>query len=555
MRTFRHAIALAFLVTASWITSSVGFGQTPEKPVAVVSIAPLDRLMQDFTYLARSCGAATFAGVGKVMVEQYTEGLDRSRPLGIAVHWTDNQPVPIVFLPVADRKVFFTALARASLVPDDLGGGLFAFDAGGQTIFAKDTGKWMIVARQEADLKAAPADPAASLGELPTRYDIALRMNVQALPADLREMAISQMKSGFERSLAEQGNQSPEEKAAAEEMGKATIAQMERIFNETDQVLFAISAAPANQRLQLDVGAQFVAGSDLAKQMEQHKTLTSDFTGLLIQGAAMSLRSTGLISDPDKAVSKNNIRTMSRQIDSKLDDSGSLPTANKEAVKKFLASLVSVLEKTIDGGKLDVGGAISLNESKVRGVFGTLIADGMQVESAVKEFVGSMGNNPDMPKFEFNYAKHQNVNLHKVSVPLKTDNPIVQKVFGSELRFVIGTGAKALFLALDPDGDNVIKSSLDRVAGNMNKSVTPGEMVVEVGQVLGFASELSPNPILTDATQTVQQSEGKDHIRVLSTLEPASKPQGMIYQIMIEEGVLKGIGTAVLAGQGGQAGF
>ncbi|MGN6134699.1 MAG: hypothetical protein ACTHOU_09365, partial [Aureliella sp.] len=431
--------------------------------------------------------------------------------------------------------------------PDDLGNGVYGFDANGRTIYAKDTGKWLMLSQQEEDFANAPADPGALLGDLPTRYDLAARINVQALPPQLREMAVNQMKAGFERSLAEQNDQSPEEKAAAEEVGKSTIQQLERLLNETEQVLFGWNATAASQKLQIDLGAQFTEGSELAGQIGKLQNLTSDYTGLLIQGAAVTLRSTALIAESDKAISKNNLRNLYSQVEKQIDDNGSMPAENKDALKKFAKGIISVLEKTIDTGKLDGGGAIALNDNKVRAVFGAMVADGMQVEQQVKDLVASLGNGPNVPKFQFNYAKHQNVNLHKVSIPVKSDDPTVTKVFGSELNIVLGTGEKSLFISLDPSGDTVIRAALDRLASTKNVKVTPGEFIVEVGQVLTFAQALSPNPILESAAQMVQQSEGKDKIRVLNSLVP----RGMVYQVQVDEGVLKGVGAAVQTSQGG----
>lgn len=552
MRTLRNIVAVAAAMAIGLVNSTVSYSQTPAKPVAIVSIAPLDRLMQDFTYLTRSSGVPQVGGFGSMLTKQYTQGLDTTRPAGITVQLVDNQPVAIAFLPLKDRQQFFSALAGANLTPDDLGDGVFAFDANGRAIYAKDAGKWLFISQQEDSLKNLPADPSAALGNLPTKYDVATRIKVQALPAELRTMAVNQMRAGFERSLAEQRDQTAEEKAAAEEVGKSTIEQMERLINETDEVLLGWSATAATQKVQIDMGAQFVEGSELASQVGKLQNLTSDHTGLLIQGAALTLRSTSLIMESDKAIAKNNLRNAYSQVEKQIDDSGSLPGENKEALKKFAKGMIDIVEKTIDTGKLDGGGAVALNENKVRAVFGGAVADGMLVEKQVKDLVASLGSGPHIPKFQFNYAKHQNVNLHKVSIPLKTDDASVQKIFGSELRLVLGTGAQSFFISLDPDGDSVIRAALDRIAAAKNVKVTPGEFILEVGQVLNFAQTLAPNPILDNAAQMVQQSEGKDKIRVLSTVVP----RGVEYQVTVDEGVLKGIGAAVQAGQGGGgAGF
>ncbi len=180
MRTFRTLVAMAAVTAVGLLAPVKAFSQGPEKPVAVVSIAPIERLMQDFTYLMRTCGVPQVGGIGSMMVKQYTQGLDTKRAAGVAIQIVNGQPVAMGFLPLSSREQFFSALAGAGQIPDDLGKGMFAFDLGGRTVYAKEQGQWLFIGQQEDDLKSPPADPSTMLGDSPTKYDLAMRINVQA---------------------------------------------------------------------------------------------------------------------------------------------------------------------------------------------------------------------------------------------------------------------------------------------------------------------------------------------------------------------------------------
>ena len=69
MRTLRKIVAFAAAMAIGAVTQAVSFAQTPDRPAAIVSIAPLDRLMQDFTYLTRSAGVPQIGGIGSMRVE------------------------------------------------------------------------------------------------------------------------------------------------------------------------------------------------------------------------------------------------------------------------------------------------------------------------------------------------------------------------------------------------------------------------------------------------------------------------------------------------------
>ncbi|MFO1064271.1 MAG: hypothetical protein U0892_10440 [Pirellulales bacterium] len=521
-----------------------------DKAVAVVSIAPVEKLMKDVSYVTQAAGVPEFSGFANLMIKQYTNGLDTSRPAGVVVTLVDNQPLPLAFLPLKNREAFFQALAAAGVIPDELGNGMFSFDAGGRSIFAKDAGQWLFISQQEDDLAKLPSNPAALLRDMPTKYDLGIELNVQAFPEELRQLAIDQMKEGFERSLAEQTGQSDEERAAAEEMGKASMAQLERVIKETDKVLLGWNSDPKQQRVALTVAAQFTEGSELAKQSELLSSLTSSFTGLLIPEAAVNSRFTSPIAESDKAVSKNNIRNGVAQMEKQIDDSGSLPSPAKDALKKFVKGVAGVLSKTIDGGKLDGALSVDVEEGDLSVVLGGAVADGRALEKEVKDLVKALGSGPDVPTVEFDYAKHKNVSLHKVHIPIQSDDPIVEKLFGDELTLVIGTADKAFYISLEPEDDDVIKEAIDRAAGAPSAKVTPGELIVEVGQLLEFAQELQPNPMLDIALEAIKEYDGKDSIRLNST----AIPRGGMYELSIDEGVLKAIGVTAKAGQAGNRG-
>ncbi len=97
MRTLRSLVALATALTLGLMTQVV-FGQ--EKPVAIVAIAPLERVIQDFTYLMRTCGVPQVGAIGSMLIKQWGDGLDAKRPAGVTVQLIDGQPVPLAFLAI-----------------------------------------------------------------------------------------------------------------------------------------------------------------------------------------------------------------------------------------------------------------------------------------------------------------------------------------------------------------------------------------------------------------------------------------------------------------------
>lgn len=548
MRLCRVGVLGASFVLAAAGLQPLAVAQTVDKPVAVVSVAPLDRLLQDVAYLLRATNFPEIGGVVRVMADQYTQGIDKSRPWGVTIGLDGEMPTGMLFLPMADRDAFFDALGSMGIEPDDLGDGLFEIDTNGQMLYAKDAGGWLFVAQDESLLANVPSDPAAALGELPNKYDLAIRANIQALPEELKGMATEQIRLGFERTLAEQ---SEEEQAAAREVGEAQLAQIEQLMNETEQVIFGWAIEPKAQKTYLDTAAQFVEGTRLASQMDAVQNLTSDFTAFKLANSSASFRATSeLTEETDKAVMKQSIDNSMAQAATQLDEQG-VDGEAREMIDKLVAAMTEILYKTIDEGKFDGAGSLSVADDTLRILVGGRLADGRALEQELKDLIKGLPSGDSTPVAEFDYEVFSGVTLHRLSVPVKIPDPAARKVFGDELKFVIGTFDKGFMVAMDATGDAALKAAITSMQAASNKAAQPLEGVVEVGSILKFAQSVSPNSMLDLTIDTVDQFAGKDKLQVAASVIP----RGMIYRFTIEEGVLRAVGTAAKSGGAGGGGF
>jgi hypothetical protein len=121
---FRRLLAMAatVAVVTCGLALTAARAQQPQRPVAIVSISPLDRFLQDTSYLLKACNVPEVGGLVGIMANQYTQGIDRTKPLGVSVTLDGQIPNATVFLPLKSREDFFGALAGMGIEPDDLGG-------------------------------------------------------------------------------------------------------------------------------------------------------------------------------------------------------------------------------------------------------------------------------------------------------------------------------------------------------------------------------------------------------------------------------------------------
>ncbi len=565
MRRFPNFTAtLAGLALAFGVAGTVAFAQDKSTatakqagasakaggPVAVLSLTNLERLLSDATYMLRACNVPEVGGLVSVMANQYTQGLDRARPLGLSVTMDGETPVPVGFLPVSDRDAFFDSLAAIGVEPDDLGDGLFEIAAGGNSIFVKDANGWLYISQTEEALDKVPADPSTALGDLPKKYDLAIKVNLQALPSEMVDMMTEQIRGGFERGMAEQGDRSEEEIKKARELGEASLAQMEQSIRDTEQLIFGWAIDVEGQKTYMDGAAQFVAGSKLATQADAAKNMKTAFSAFKLPQPAISFRNTSTVADADKPVIKNSLNTSLQQIEERIGNEINNAQAS-EALTKLVKNLGKLLEQTIDEGVLDGAASASVGGDTLKVLIGGRVADGKALAKAVQDAVKDLSGISEVPKFEFAYETYGGMTLHRTSVPIESSDRAVQKIFGTNLKLTIGTADKAFALSLDPAGDASLKAAIDAMKKAPSAPATPVEGVIEVGQIVEYAQSVSPNSMLDIVLQAIKEYAGKDKVLVNGNVIP----RGVVYRLSIDEGVLRAAGAAAKAGGQNNGGF
>mgnify|MGYP003343861026 CR=1 FL=1 len=95
--------------------------------VVTLSVAPLDRLLPDVTYLMRAVGAGAQSGLITTAVNGYTSGIDRTRPIGAFVKLgTSGVPMGVLALPISDLDEFLGGRRTATMCTVNKDGSIHA---------------------------------------------------------------------------------------------------------------------------------------------------------------------------------------------------------------------------------------------------------------------------------------------------------------------------------------------------------------------------------------------------------------------------------------------
>jgi hypothetical protein len=537
------AIAAATLVIAPVFAGTV---VRAEEPVVVVSITNLDRLTKDVNYVTSAVGQAQAGSIFGMMANTYTNGVDRTRPIGVALQMVDGVPSPLVFVPTADVKKILRTF-EAQLGPaDELEDGVLAIAAGANILYIKQVGTWAYVAQGPDMLDGAPEDPMPWLHTMGEDFDIGVRVNVQALTPDQREMVVGQLRQGFDQALAAQ----PEEQAEQmRQMGAQSLEQLELVINDTETLQFGFAIQPDKKQLRAEVYMTAAPGTNLAAMYAGQQSVPSKFASLIQPTAAGYFHGAGSIGSDGIEQAKASLQQATGSIRTALENAENLSEEDRAEIEAFFERLVEIGAETIGEGKSDGGGLITLDDNQLTAITGFFVSDGAKVAQLAKDLAAKIeaSGDPNAPKFTFDAADYKGVTMHYVDAKMPENEPAAQQIFGSTLRLTIGTGADAVYMGFGAQSEEQLKKLIDSASqdrGDKKRPLSQGQL--RLLPILEFAQSIQGNPVLSAMIDSLRRNSDNDAMR----FSGSSIERGNVTEFTLGEGILRAIGAAILAQQG-----
>ena len=543
-KTLLSALALGLL-----LGGAVRLPAQELKPVAVVSIAGYDDLVANLKSVGEMTGMPSlsqgFEGVIAMATQgQGLKGLDKTKPVGVAVFVDPASPMPkvLLFLGATDAKALFAALPMLPVQEKDGGWEAQLPQAGQITIIAKNG--WLF-ASNDADLaKTPPSDPLKLLGGLEKKYAVALEVNVQNIPEATRTMIIEGIKANVNAALRQRAGEEESSFEMRKKLAETQVHAVEAAIKELNEFTVGLGIDDKARDAHLDISVTAVPGSDMAKQIAGQSSAKSEFAGFLLPEAAFNLNAVNKFTETEIAQYEAMLQSLRNKTMEHAENDPNLADENvRKAAKEVLSELFDVLDNTVKAGKIDLGAALVLAPNSLSAAGGGFVADGPALDKAIKKLVDLGKSDPNFPPVKFDVETHKGVRIHSVTIPMMDEGG--KKLFGDSLDVYIGIGDKSAYLAFGKGSLELLKGILDKPEASAG-ATSPMQMNVALSPIMAFASSMNPNDQKARmVTNLLASSQGKDHIRLIG--HPMEN--GMTYRFSVEEGVLKIIGP--LASQGG----
>jgi hypothetical protein len=519
----------------------------PLKPLVTVALSGYDEILSDLQSISPQIAMLVEGQINAATGNQGLEGLDKTRPWGLLVR-TDEQQFPVqLFVPVTDLAKLLKSLEPV-IGTTEAKDGVYEIDAGGRTLYLKQVGDWAFASISSDGLANLPEKPLEALGGLQDEYDLGIRLTVKNIPVSLRQMGLALMQTAMQQGLQKQPDETEEQHAVRVKAVEQSMKQVSQAVNEIDELVLGLKIDNKAGNAYFDFVQTAVEGSELAKQIagagaEQE----TKFAGFVMDDAAFTFSGAQLVPEASAAQLEPTLASARSEAMKHLEKEEDLGEEEKTLAKELTNGLFDVAEKTVKGGKFDVGGSVNLGPEVLTLVFGARVLETQKVDDMLKKLAEKVAK--EDPKaadaIKLDAEKYEGVRLHRISVPTeelgKTDDVDLKKLVGDTVDVFIGIGEESVYVAAGRDALQTLKTAIDK--SKEPKKVAPMQLKLAVTPLVKFAGSIAEDSQVQNVAnilgQILEGTPGKDHIVVTSTVVP----NGGKMRIELEQGILKVLGA------------
>ncbi len=514
-------------------------------PLVIINAASVDRLLGDVKYLFETAGQAQIneSIENGLAAANNLEGVNRKKPLGMMIFLAPGfppTPIPVMYVPVDDiDKVAQliggggnTQLKPVDGEPDryELVGGR----RGTQHVVLR--GGYAFINRSAENLDQKFLDPVKLTSGLSARHDLAVTLRLDTVPDAVKTTLLGVLRAQFNANM-QQRDDEPDGPYQLRRANESNILEfIELLLAEGNRVTLGINASEEDKDAVLEVQFEAKPSGNWAKALAKIDSRPSYFAPLLDEKAPLSFSLSWKMDDREQGNMTEFLRVLEPQIASQL-----------EPVEPAVRSLFSALTKTAETGHADAFFQYKVMPPERMALFGGLkVEDGQKLSTAVRSILSQLKMNPEVGELEVDIDAHKGVSFHRIGSRAETTSATNQRIYGGTPSVYIGTGPNVVWFSLgDSSSLDATKTAIDDLAearATVGKKVrgAPFQFVLNMSSWL---DKLDSEGRFAKLARPAFEG-GNDRLQV--DVRPSEN--GMRFQLKVEEGFLKLLGSAIGTG-------
>tara|TARA_R110000850_G_scaffold77904_11_gene168639 strand:- start:8642 stop:10318 length:1677 start_codon:yes stop_codon:yes gene_type:complete len=512
------------------------------KPIAVATIASIDRVLDDIDYIFSTVDKPEYPAMIKGFLAQYRNlaGLDKTKSLGTFVFLNEGiapQAVVVGFIPVKSLDELTQTLGEVGFLLNPVEGkeDRYTLALPTFTVHIKMAHGYAFLHIKSESLDREFYNPDEFTSALAKEYDIAGSLFLSNVPQPMRMMAVDLARARADEQLPQKPGEDDLKYKGRKETTLLMLKQFEQVAEDGNQLTIGYNLSKEKKNIQLHLGVKAQPGTPLSKEFEQLSKTSSQYSYLQADSAEMlGYTILPLRKEVEQKMILDLIEKSTRNIPPILlgDD------ANPGPVAKILDSL----KATVGSGKLD--GHIQMQqvgEKKVALLGAVKLSNGAQFQQGLQEFFDLTKQADDTKGVEGNVAEVEGIAIHKITPDnLKEDT---KKLFGQNPVIYIGCSQDECWVAMgETESLELLKKSIS--TGNSHaqdrKQGTAFLLSFKLAAMIPLAEENAKNPDFIESAKVAFASGGD-----LMTIYPKITADQASLNLEFGEGFIRLISLAI----------
>ncbi len=512
------------------------------KPIVTVAINRLDEIKKDIIYMASVISGQpeqTIAATVELQTGFFTQGLDQTKPIGIIGTASGITPGFYAFVPTKNIQQLLAPLAGFGLQMQDAGDGLLVLQTGGLDVYFNQTDSYCFISNARESVVKPPEDPAKLLDGLTDTYDLAVKLNIQAIPEAQRALAMSQIRTAMEFSLQRLPAETDAAFEARRKAAQDGFQQLQDVVDQLDSLTFGLAVEGEKKRAFADVSIAAVDGSKLAQQFGAYELASTKLSGFLVEKAAAQMSSTYVIPPSEAGQLLSTLENVKSQIDATINSDPNIPADARELIRSVVGNLLEVANGTIEDGEVDMAGSVTTDGGEMKVVAVAKVANAQKLNDSFKEIIATAQEQGEqLPEIKLNAARQGSAAFHTISMPIPPFEDQAQQIFGEAVEMTVGFGEGHIYFGLGKGNVEALKTAITS-SNKDGVEVDPLSAYLSVGSFIGFFADKLDDLDM----KLVAEAIGRGDDKILMTMD--SEKNGAKYHIELQEGVLRAIGTFI----------
>ncbi|MBX7167718.1 MAG: hypothetical protein K1X74_15410 [Pirellulales bacterium] len=439
-------------------------------------------------------------------------GIDGARPWGAAVMTDGLTIVPLAFLPVTDMAQFIeTVKLHHGDIVKELDGGLYEV-ALQLPMYAKLVDGWAFFVQTEDQFESLP-DPMTVLGDLPSKHDATLRIDVQNIPEVLRDLALDLLNQGEAGPL---GQVPPE-----------TRAVLEFVFQQMQQVTVGVSIDTEQKQFVFDTDLKPIAGSDaesFVASLSNTKTRLGalvhelDEKGASKDNARIIARLSMPLVDAVRSQCDQMLETYKTEVLAAIDASTDVKDDEERKIfKELTEQMMGVFHAATQTGTLDMGIKLTGADKSMTLVAGAYVGEGTEADALIRRVAELGTGDPGIKLAQAEVEMHGETAIHAFEFAPATgqQGQLLEGAVGPAPKmFLAVTKDGRMFAAVGPEALARLKTAID----TGEATAPPAQLLVDIRAMLPVLQAALPQEAKI-AVSLMQMNLRQGDARMIATLE------------------------------------